>query len=177
MDELLSLRSLYLAFSLGWVLLGHGHFLLQSSPCLLCRSVDTSATPPHCLCHVAFWFVLIGPTMHFPFYSIHVAQYYYWACSYTIFGFLGQFYSFRHSRPTSFLWASLAHSNPSFPWAFAKSFGLPQPNYYILCFQGLLAFLPTPFTNSFLWAPLAHFCLLFIFHNSHGFTTSFFELP
>ena len=64
--ELLGFRSLYLAFSLGWVLLGHRPFLLQSSPCLLCRSTDTSAMPPHCLCHVAFWSVLIGPPLGLP---------------------------------------------------------------------------------------------------------------
>ena len=65
---------------------------------------------------------------------------------------LGLFsYYFWLPWPVLFLWASLAHSNPSFPWTFAKSFGLPRPNYYILYFRGLLAFLPTPFTNSFLW--------------------------
>ena len=48
-DELLGLRSLYLTFSLSWVLLGHRLFLLQSSPCLLCGLADTSATPPHSL--------------------------------------------------------------------------------------------------------------------------------
>ena len=90
---------------------------------------------------------------------------------------LGLFYSFGHPWPASFLWASSAYSNPSFPWVLAKSFKLSRPNYHILYFRGLLAFSPTPFTNSFLWAPLAYFCLIFIFHNSHGFTTSFFGLP
>ena len=33
---------------------------------------------------------------------------------------------------------------------------------------GLLAFEPIPFINSFLWAPPAHFCFLFISHDSHG---------
>ena len=66
MDELLGLRSLYLAFSLGWVLLGHGPFLLQSSPCLLCGLADTVATLPYCLCHVAFWLVLVGPHLGLP---------------------------------------------------------------------------------------------------------------
>ena len=33
---------------------------------------------------------------------------------------------------------------------------------------GLLAFKPIPFINSFLWAPPAHFCFLFISHDSHG---------
>ena len=39
---------------------------------------------------------------------------------------------------------------------------------------GLLAFKPIPFTNSFLWAPLAHFCFLSIFHDSHRLATLFF---
>ena len=161
MDELLGLNTLYLAFSLGWVLLGHGPFLLSSNPCLLCGSADTSAMPPHCLCHVAFWFVLTGPPLGLP-HTFPFTQF---------------------MQPSTFagivlkvFWASSTHSNPSFKWAFAKSFGLPQPNYHILYFQGLLASLPTSFTNSFIWAPLAHFYLLSICHNSHGFIT-FFGLP
>ena len=73
----------------------------------------------------------------FSFYSVSVSQYYRWACSHAVSGFLGPFhpfwgfldpfYSFRHPRPTSFPQASSAHSNPSFLWAFAKSFGLPRP--------------------------------------------------
>ena len=91
---------------------------------------------------------------------------------------LGLFsYYFGLPWPILFLWASSAHFIPSFLWVFAKSFGLPWPNYHILYFQGLLAFLPTLFTSSFLWAPLAYFCLLSIFHNFHEFTSSFFELP
>ena len=39
----------------------------------------------------------------------------------------------------------------------------------------LSAFKPTLFTNSFLWASLAHFYFLSISYNSHGLTTSFFE--
>ena len=144
MDELLGLRSLYLALSLGLVLLRHGPFLLQSSPCLLCGSTDISATTPHCLHHVAFWFVLAGPTTHFPFYLVHVAQYYCWACSHTILGFLGLFYSFVHPQPASFLWVSSVHSNPSFPWAFVKSFGLPRPNYHILYLRGFIDLFTNP---------------------------------
>ena len=136
----------------------------------------TSLPLPCCILVCACW-ASFGLAAHFPFYSVHVAQYYYWACSHTILGFLGLFYSFGHPWPASFLWASSAYSNPSFPWVFAKSFKLSRPNYHILYFRGLLAFLPTPFTNSFIWAPLAYFCLIFIFHNSHGFTTSFFGLP
>ena len=179
-DKLLGLRSLYFAFFLGSVLLGHGHFLLQFSPCLLCGLANTFATQPHCLFHVAFWFVLARPLLGllrtFPFYSVHVAQYYCWACSHTILGFLYLFYSFGYPWSASFLQASLTHSNPSFSWGFAKSFGLFQPIYHILYFRGLLAFLPTLFTNSFLWAHLAYFCLLSISHNSHGFTTFLFGL-
>ena len=39
---------------------------------------------------------------------------------------------------------------------------------------GLLAFKPTPFTNSFLWASPTHFYFLSISYNSYGLTTSFF---
>ena len=51
-DKLLGLRSLYLAFSLGWVLFGHRSFLLQSSPCLLCGLADTFAMSRRYFCHV-----------------------------------------------------------------------------------------------------------------------------
>ena len=82
--------------------------------------------------------------------------------------FLGQFYSFGHPRPILIL-----HSH-----GFLLSLlGFPNPNYHILFFWDLLAFPPTPFTSSFLWAPSAHFCLLSIPHNAHGFTTFFFGLP
>ena len=75
---------------------------------------------------------------------VPIAQYYCWACTYTISGFLGPFYSFGHLWLVSFPQTSLAHSNPSFTWALAKSFGLLQPklpyplllrfNYHILYF-------------------------------------------
>ena len=73
-------------------------------------------------------------------------------------------------------WAFSAHFILIFPWAFAKYFRLSQPNYHILYFRGLLAYTPTPYTNSFLWAPLTHFFLLSISYNFHGLTTSFFGL-
>ena len=38
----------------------------------------------------------------------------------------------------------------------------------------LLPYEPIPFTNSFLWAPPAHFCFLFISYDSHRLITSFF---
>ena len=56
-------------------------------------------------------------------------------------------------------------------------FGLPWPNYHIFYFRSLLAFAPTPFTNSFLWASPTHFYLLSISYNSHGLITFFFGLP
>ena len=91
---------------------------------------------------------------------------------------LGQFlYHLGLRRPILFLWASLAYLILTFPWAFAKSFELPQPNYHILYFWDLLAFAPISFTNFSLWAPLAHLCLLSTSYDSHGLTTSFFGLP
>ena len=110
-------------------------------------------------------------------YSIHVAQCFYWVNLHTILGFFGPFHSFGHPWPALFLWASLAHSTLTFPWAFAISFGFPRHNCHIFYFRGLLDIVPTPFTNSFLWAPPTHFCLLPIFYNSHVLTTSFFGLP
>ena len=86
-------------------------------------------------CHVLF------------LYSIHVDQYFCWVNSYTILGFLGPFHSFGHPWPALFLWVFLAHSIFTFPWAFATSFGYPQPNYHILYFRGLLVFAPTLITN------------------------------
>ena len=92
-------------------------------------------------------------------------------------------------------WASLAHFIPlgildplhsfwnpwpipffTFSWAFAKSFGFLWPNYHIPYFWGLLAFAPTPFTNSFLWAPPAYLYLLSTSYDFYGLTTSFSEL-
>ena len=79
--------------------------------------------------------------------------------------------------PISFPWAAPAHSNPSFPWAFAKSFGLPWPKLPHPLLSGLIGFSTNPYLlNSFLWVPSVHSCLLFISHNAHRFTTSFFGL-
>jgi len=110
-------------------------------------------------------------------YSVHVAQYFCWVNSHTVLGFFSPFFSFGYPWPASFLWASLAHSFLTFLVVFAKSFELPRLNYHILYFRDLLAFAPTPFTNSFLWVPLAHFCLLSISYDSHELTTSFSRLP
>ena len=132
-----------------------------------------SAVLPLNLCLLGFFWAC-----HAPFsYSIQVAQCFCWVNPHTILGFLDPFHSFRHSRPTLFLWASLAHSILTFPWVFATSFGLLWPNCRILYFRGFLAFAPISLTNSFLWAPPTHFYLLSISYNSHGLTTSFFGLP
>ena len=171
MDESLGLHSLYLASSLGWVLLGHKPFLLQSNPCPLCGSDDTSAISPHCFCHVIIWLVLTWPLLGL-LYTFLVLNSrrpvlplgLFSCCS----SFLGPFYSFGHPQPILIL-----HSH-----GFLLSLlGFPSPNYHILFFWDLLAFPPTPFTSSFLRAPSTHFCLLSIPHNAHGFTTSFFGLP
>ena len=57
---------------------------------------------------------------------------------------LGPFYSFGHPRPISFPWASLTHSNPSFPWVFAKSFGLPQPKLPYSLLSRFISFSTNP---------------------------------
>jgi len=90
-------------------------------------------------------------------------------------GFFDPFYSFRHTQPVSFPWASSTHSNPSFPWAFAKSFGLPQPKLPYPLLSEFICISTKPYLlNSFFWPPSAHSCLLSIYHNAYGFTTSFF---
>ena len=90
-------------------------------------------------------------------------------------GFFDPFYSFRHTQPVSFPWASPTHSNPSFPWAFAKSFGLPRPKLPYPLLSEFICISTKPYLlNSFLWPPSAHSCLLSIYHNAYGFTTSFF---
>ena len=119
------------------------------------------------------------------FYLIPMTQYYHWASIHAILGFLDPFHYFRaslahfllfgHPRPITFPQATPAHSNSTFPWAFAKSFGLFQPNYHILYFWSSWAFhQPLYSLNSLLWASLAHSYLRSISYNAHGFTTSFF---
>ena len=80
-------------------------------------------------------------------------------------------------RPISFFfWASLARFILSYLFhsheLLLNSLGFPSPITTSLPL-GLLAFEPTPFTNPFLWASLAHFYFLSISYNSHGPTNSF----
>ena len=83
-------------------------------------------------------------------------------------------------------WASLAHfiplgildpSHSCIPMGFCEIFraSLFQLLYPLLL--GFVGFTPISFTNSFLWALLAHLYLLFTSYDSHGLTTSFFEAP
>ena len=83
-------------------------------------------------------------------------------------GILVPLYSFRHPWPNPFL-----HSLR----LLLRLLGFPGPITISFTFEGLLAFVPTPFTNSFLWAPSAYFCFLSISYNSHGLTISLFGLP
>ena len=75
--------------------------------------------------------------------------------------------------PISSPWVSSAHSNSSFPWAFTESFRLPLPKLPYPLLSRFMGFSTNPLFTSLLWASLAHFCLLSISHNAHGFTTSF----
>ena len=117
----LGLHSLHLVSSLGWVLLGHRPFLLQFDPCflllLVCGLTNTSAMPLYCFHHTllrcACWAYHV-----FFLYLVRVAQYFCWVSFHIILGFLGPFYFSGHPWPTSFLWASLAHSIFTFTWAF-----------------------------------------------------------
>ena len=144
--------------------------------------------PPHCSYHVIIWLVLAGPPLGLLYAflllnssSPELLLGLYSCC----FGLpwpisspsssLGPFYSFGHPRPISFPWASLAHSNLSFLWAFAKSFGFPRPKLPYPLLSGLIGFSTNPYLfNSFLWVPSAHSCLLS--HNAHEFTTYFLRL-
>ena len=157
-----------------------------------CPSVDQLTPFPCCTivsAMLSFDFCLLGLFWAYctlSFGSVPIAQYYHWTWTHVVLGFLGPFHPFG---------ASLVHFIPlgilglfhflGHPWSILilhshrlllNLLGFFGPNFHILYFLGLLAFLPTPFTNSFLWAPLAHFYLLSIFHNSHRFTT-FFGLP
>ena len=86
--------------------------------------------------------------------SILVTQYYHWAFTHAVLGFLGPFHSFRaflthfillgilgpfhffgHPRPIPIL-----HSHE----LLLIILGFPGPNYHILHFRGLWAFPPTP---------------------------------
>ena len=53
---------------------------------------------------------------------------------------LTHFFLLEHLWSIFFPWTSSAHSNYAFPWVFAISFGLPQPNYHILCLWDSWAF-------------------------------------
>ena len=68
-----------------------------------------------------YWFLIVLLPLVF------IAQYSYWASLFNASGFLGPFYSLGI--------LGLFHSflPLTFPWAFAKSFGLPWPNYHLLC--------------------------------------------
>ena len=119
--------------------------------------------------------------------SILVTQYYHWAFTHAVLGFLGPFHSFRASLTHFILLGILGpfhffgHPRP-IPILHSHELlliilGFPGPNYHILHFRGLWAFPPTPWLlSSFLWAPSTHSCLLSISHNAHGFTTSFSKL-
>ena len=157
MDELLGLSSLYLAFFVGWVLLGHGPFLLQSNPCLLYGLVDTSAMLPHCLCHVVFWSVLAGPPLGLP-HTFPFTQFMqpstttglvlilFWAslACFIHLGILGPLHSFGHPQPILILHSHEFLLNlSSFPDPITTSFTFGvywpfyQPHLLILSF-GLL---------------------------------------
>ena len=64
---------------------------------------------------------------------------------------LAHFILLGHPRAASFPWASPAHSNPPFPWVFAKSFGLLRPKLPYPLLSGFIGFSTNPYLlNSFL---------------------------
>ena len=137
-NESLSFHSLCLTSFLGRALLDCGIFLLLSIPYPFCRSVNTSTMSFCYSCRAIICLMLIRPLLGLLYAflllnSSSPASSLGWNSS--CFGlpwpisslpsFLGLFHSFRHPRPISFPWASLVYSNSSFPWVFAKFFGLP----------------------------------------------------
>ena len=115
-DETLGFHSFYLAFPLGWVLLRHELFLLQSNPYPFCGLANTFAILTRCFCHVIIWLVLARPLLGLlytflllsssgPILSLGLYSRYFglpWPIS-SLWGFLGPFYSFRHHGPFNFL--------------------------------------------------------------------------
>ena len=144
--------------------------------------------PPRCSCHVIIWLVLVRPFLGLLYVfllfnsSSPVLSLGLYSCCFglpwpisSLLSSLDPFYSFGQPWPISFPWASSAHSNPSFPWAFAKSFGPPRSKLPYPLLSRLIGFSTNPYLlNSFIWVPSAHSCLLSISHNAHRFTTSFF---
>ena len=91
-------------------------------------------------------------------YSIHISQYFCCVNSHAIMvsllGIFGPYHSFGHLWPILFLhsYGLLRHL-----------FGFPSLITISFTFRGLLAFAPTPFTNSFLWAlPTRFACFPFL---------------
>ena len=84
-------------------------------------------------------------------------------------------------------WTSSAHFIPLGVLGLLQSFRHPWPIPFLYSHGLLLNLLGFPgpitisftfsFTNSFLWTPPTHFCLLSISYNSHGLTTFFSGLP
>ena len=130
MEVSLGLHSLHLISSLGWagLCLSMGSSFFNLAPAFF--MVKLTLLPYRLITSTMLSFnsCLLGLLWAYHilfFYSVHIAQYFYWAYFHTILGFLCPFHTFRHPRPASLLWASLAHSITTFPWVFAKSFELP----------------------------------------------------
>ena len=105
---------------------------------LPCHYIAFAMISLNCACWASF-----GPVMYFSSLSLCCPTFLLGQFSYHLRHSLAHFislnildlpYSFGHTR-----------SILTFLWAFTKFFELSQPNYYILCLWGLLAFAPTPF--------------------------------
>ena len=113
-------------------------FVGQLTPLPCCPVVSAMLSFDLC------WLGLFWACCTLSFYSVPVAQYYCWACTHAVLGFLGPFYSLGHLLAVSFPRASLAHSNPSFLWGFAKFFGLPPPKLPYPLLSGFIGFFTNP---------------------------------
>ena len=143
---------------------GRSVFLPRHSVTLAMLPLDLCLLGLFWACHVLFS------------YSIYVAQCFCRVNLHTILGFLGPFHSFGYFQPVLFLWASLTHSILTFPWLLLCLLEFSSPITISFTFGVHWPLYQPHLLIHFFWAPLTHFCLLFIAYNSHGLTTFFFGL-
>ena len=164
----LCFRSLHPIPSSDWALLGYGLSPLYLAHVFLpCRLAIALAMPLHSSCYnITYLFALLlllglwaepfamSISYIIPSFGL-TTQHSRWANPFRTLGFLGPFHSLGVAH---FILPYFFHAHGFF----AKSFGLPRPNYHILTFRAYWHLSqPHEFTNSFLWASPALFLLSF----------------
>ena len=175
-DELLGLRSLYLAFSLGQVLLGMGLSFFNPALVFFVGRLTPLPYRPVVSAMLSFKLCLLGLFQAYCTHSfclVPVAQYYYWSCTDTILGFLSPFHPFVVSLayfiplgilgPFHFLEHPQPIPIPHSHGLLLSLLGFSGLNYHILYFWGLQAFPPTPFTQFLPLSSFGPFLLAFHF--------------